>query len=70
MIARGFRPAANRESRVLILGTLAGPESLRQRQCADGAVILFSFARAAPVRIVCQMGEVMFRAGHYRQARP
>ena len=28
----GFPPVVNRESRVLVLGTLPGPESLRQRQ--------------------------------------
>jgi hypoxanthine-DNA glycosylase len=30
--AEGFPPVANRQSRVLVLGTLPGPESLRQRQ--------------------------------------
>lgn len=32
MHSRGFRPVADAESRVLILGTLPGPESLRQRK--------------------------------------
>jgi len=30
--SEGFPPVANRESRVLVLGTLPGPESLRRRQ--------------------------------------
>ena len=30
--SQGFRPVANAESRVLILGTLPGPESLRQKR--------------------------------------
>jgi hypoxanthine-DNA glycosylase len=30
--SQGFRPIANAECRVLILGTLPGPESLRQQQ--------------------------------------